>query len=89
MTRTFSPLAVFALFAFGIEAVVGYVLGQSSGLSELHKTVLVVFLTAFPILALLAFLPLSARDPRPEGEPDLEAISRGYPFRRTEDALAE
>lgn len=89
MTRTLSPLAVFALFAFGIEAVVGYVLGQSTGLSELHKTVLVVFLTAFPILALLAFLPLSARDARSDAEPDLDAIARGYPFRRTEDALAD
>jgi ABC-type nitrate/sulfonate/bicarbonate transport system permease component len=59
-----SPLAVFAAFAFGIEAVVGYVLGMSNGLSELHKTVLVGFIVGFPILSLLTFVPLAARETR-------------------------
>jgi hypothetical protein len=85
MPRPFiSPLAVFALLALGIEAVVGYVLGASTGLSELHKTVLVIFITTFPILSLLTFLPLASREGR-QSEADLESYAETFGFRRPAD----
>ncbi len=82
------PLAVFAAFAFGIETIVGLVLGIATGLSELHKTVLVAFLTIYPALTTLAFLPLSARDQRREPQPDREALSGGYGYGRGADPQA-
>jgi ABC-type nitrate/sulfonate/bicarbonate transport system permease component len=68
MSRFMSALRVVAAFAFGIEAVVGYVLGTSSGLSEMHKTVLVAFLVGFPLVVLVALLPISARAIRAEDQ---------------------
>ena len=56
--RPFPPIAFFTLFCLGTLAVVGYVLAASNGLSELHKTVLVGFLVAFPSLTMLIFLSL-------------------------------
>ena len=56
--RPFPPIAFFTLFCLGTLAVVGYVLAASNGLSELHKTVLVAFLVAFPTLTMLIFLSL-------------------------------
>lgn len=74
MSRFMSALLVVAAFALGIEAVVGYVLGASAGLSEMHKTVLVAFLVGFPLLALVALLPISARATRAEA-----LAEAGYP----------
>ena len=59
-----SPLAIFAVFCIGLEAIVGLCLGLSNGLSETHKTVLVGFIVGFPTLTLLIFLPLLARAQR-------------------------
>ena len=56
--RPFPPIAFFTLFCLGTLAVVGYVLAASNGLAEMHKTVLVAFLVAFPTLTLLIFLSL-------------------------------
>lgn len=56
--RPFPPIAFFTLFCLGTLAVVGYVLAASNGLSELHKTVLVAFLVAFPSLTMVIFLTL-------------------------------
>jgi hypothetical protein len=83
-----TPLAAFAAWSFGIEAIVGYVLGASNGLSELHKTVLVGFMIGFPILSLLAFLPLGARAARRAAMPDLAEIDDGFPFHRPQDIRA-
>ena len=46
------PLAVFTIFVLGVQAIIGLVLGLSDGLSELHKTVLVAFVCAFPVVTL-------------------------------------
>ncbi|MGL6211379.1 MAG: hypothetical protein ACRC14_16265 [Paracoccaceae bacterium] len=56
-----SPVGMFSLFVIGIEGIVGLVLGQSTGLSELHKTILVAFLVGFPIVTLALFLLLARR----------------------------
>lgn len=64
-----SPPAIFTLFTLGIEAIVGLVLGLSNGLSELHKTILVGFIVAFPALTLLIFLTMLARSERAESTP--------------------
>ena len=63
-----SPLAIFAAFCIGLEAIVGLCLGLSNGLSETHKSVLVGFIVAFPALTLLIFLPLLTRAQRLENE---------------------
>ena len=83
-----TPLAAFAAWSFGIEAVVGYVLGASSGLSETHKTVLVSFMIGFPVLSLLAFLPLAARQSRREAEPELADLGEAFTFHRPQDIRA-
>ena len=83
-----TPLAVFAVYSFGIEAVVGYVLGSgSTGLSELHKTVLVGFMIGFPILSLLVFVPLAARDAR-RAESDLAEMDEALAFHSAQDLRA-
>ena len=56
--RPVPPIAFFTLFCLGTLAVVGYVVAASNGLSELHKTILVAFLVAFPSLTMLIFLSL-------------------------------
>lgn len=85
---TITPLAVFAAYSFGIEAVVGYVLGMSNGLSELHKTVLVGFMIGFPILSLLAFVPLAARQSRRTAGPELAELDDAFTFHRPQDIRA-
>ena len=72
------PIAFFTLFCLGTLAVVGYVLAASNGLAELHKTVLVAFLVAFPSLTLLIFLSLL-----PKGE-----TADNTPFRSRNADLA-
>ena len=64
-----SPLAIFTLFTLGLETIVGLVLGLSTGLSELHKTILVGFIVAFPALTLLIFLTMLSRAERAEATP--------------------
>ena len=64
-----SPLTIFTLFCLGIEAIVGLVLGLSSGLAELHKTVLVGFVVGFPALTLILFLILMPRAERADSLP--------------------
>lgn len=64
-----SPLAVFALFAIGIQAIVGLALGLSNGLSETHKTVLVGFIVCFPAVSLFLLMSLMSRLDRPEAAP--------------------
>ena len=83
-----TPIAVFAAWSFGVEAVVGYVLGTSSGLSETHKTVLVGFMIGFPILSLLAFVPLAARVSRRTAEPELADLGEAFTFHRPQDIRA-
>ena len=83
-----TPLAVFAAYSFGIEAVVGYVLGGSTGLSELHKTVLVGFVIGFPVLTLLAFVPLAVREQRRVVEAELIEMDDGFAFHRPQDIRA-
>lgn len=56
-----SPATIFATFALGIELVIGLILGLSTGLSELHKTVLVGFVVVFPLLALALIWMLITR----------------------------
>lgn len=67
--RPFPPIAVFALFCIGLQAIVGLCLGLSNGLSETHKTVLVGFIVAFPALTLLIFLTLMPRIEKAETAP--------------------
>ena len=88
--RPLPPIAFFTLFCLGTLAVVGYVVAASDGLSELHKTILVAFLVAFPSLTLLIFLsllpkadatdttPFRSRNAETTPEPlDLTAVNRG------------
>ena len=87
--RPFPPIAFFTLFCLGTLAVVGYVVAASNGLSELHKTILVAFLVAFPSLTMLIFLsllpkadttettPFRSRNAEPTAEPmDLTPMNR-------------
>ena len=64
-----SPLAVFAIFCIGLQAIVGLCLGLSNGLSETHKTVLVGFIVCFPAVTLLIFLTLMTRSDKAEVTP--------------------
>jgi hypothetical protein len=64
-----SPLAVFAIFCIGLQAIVGLCLGLSNGLSETHKTVLVGFVVCFPALTLLIFLTLMPKAETAEAPP--------------------
>jgi ABC-type dipeptide/oligopeptide/nickel transport system permease subunit len=64
-----SPLAVFAIFCIGLQAIVGLCLGLSNGLSETHKTVLVGFIVCFPAVTLLIFLTLMTRSDKVEAAP--------------------
>jgi hypothetical protein len=83
-----TPIAVFAVYSLGIEAVVGYVLGGSTGLSELHKTVLVGFIVGFPILSLLTFPLLAARETRRLADAELAELSDNLTFHRPQDLRA-
>lgn len=56
-----SPAGLITLFALGVQAVIGLVLALSTGLSELHKDLLVGFAIGFPTVVLLIILVLLAR----------------------------
>lgn len=56
-----TPAGLVALFALGIEASIAVILAFSSGLSELHKDLLVGFSAGFPALSLVLILVLLAR----------------------------
>lgn len=55
------PALLFAAFALGSEAVVGGVLSTATGLAEIHKTILVGFVAAFPLLAMALIWGVLAR----------------------------
>ena len=57
-----TPAGLVALFALGIEAVIGLILAASNGLAETHKDILVGFSVGFPILILLILLRLQRRN---------------------------
>jgi hypothetical protein len=67
--RLIPPIAFITVFSLGTLAVVGHVLADSNGLAELHKTVLVGFLVAFPMLALLIFVSLLPKGDSIEAAP--------------------
>lgn len=56
-----TPAGLVALFAMAIEASIAAILALSSGLSELHKDLLVGFAIGFPALVLVLILVLLAR----------------------------
>lgn len=45
-----SPLGIIALFVLLVEAIAAMVVGTSSNLSESNQTILVIFITVFPVL---------------------------------------
>ena len=62
MGYVFSTSAgLIALFAMATEAAIAVILAFSSGLSELHKDLLVGFAVGFPALMLVVILLLLAR----------------------------
>lgn len=56
-----TPAGLVALFAISVEASIALILALSSGLSELHKDLLVGFAIGFPALVLVLILVLLAR----------------------------
>lgn len=68
-----TPAGLVTLFAMAVEASIALILALSSGLSELHKDLLVGFSVGFPALTLVLILVLLART---AGE---AAISAGEP----------
>ena len=56
-----TPITTLALFAFGTEAVIGFILGTSTGLSEVHKSVLVGFAVIYPLLTMAMVWAITAR----------------------------
>ena len=62
MSYVFStPAGLITLFALGIEAAIALILALASGLSELHKDLLVGFAIGFPALTLVLIVVLLAR----------------------------
>jgi hypothetical protein len=53
-----TPAGLVTLFALGIEAAIALILALASGLSELHKDLLVGFAIGFPALTLTLTLTL-------------------------------
>jgi len=53
-----TPAGLITLFALGIEAAIALILALASGLSELHKDLLVGFAIGFPALTLTLTLTL-------------------------------
>ncbi len=51
-----TPAGLVTLFALGIEAAIALILALASGLSELHKDLLVGFAIGFPALTLTLVL---------------------------------
>jgi hypothetical protein len=56
-----TPAGLVTLFAMAVEASIALILALSSGLSELHKDLLVGFSVGFPALTLVLILVLLAR----------------------------
>lgn len=56
-----TPAGLVALFAMAVEAAIAVILAFSSGLSEMHKDLLVGFSVGFPLLMLVLILVLLAR----------------------------
>lgn len=56
-----APPFIMMLFALGVELVIGIVLAASSGLSEVHKDVLVAFAVGFPLVVFLILWSMLAR----------------------------
>jgi|LauGreDrversion4_2_1035121.scaffolds.fasta_scaffold142266_3 hypothetical protein len=56
-----TPAGLVTLFALGIEAAIALILALASGLSELHKDLLVGFAIGFPALTLVLIVVLLAR----------------------------
>lgn len=56
-----TPAGLVAMFAMAVEAAIALILALSSGLSELHKDLLVGFAVGFPTLTLVLILVLLAR----------------------------
>ncbi|MFG6535196.1 hypothetical protein ACGYK5_15295 [Sulfitobacter sp. 1A16787] len=50
-----TPLGIIALFVLLAEAIAAMVVGTSSNLSESNQTILVIFITAFPVLVVGMF----------------------------------
>ncbi|MFZ9199352.1 MAG: hypothetical protein ACO22Z_08390, partial [Paracoccaceae bacterium] len=62
MSYVFStPAGLVTLFALGVEAAIALILALASGLSELHKDLLVGFAIGFPALTLVLIVVLLAR----------------------------
>lgn len=64
-----SPAGLLTLFALGIEAAIALILSTSTGLSEFHKDVLVLFAVGFPIVILIIIWSMLAT--RPNEEPPI------------------
>jgi hypothetical protein len=56
-----TPAGLITLFALGIEAAIALILALASGLSELHKDLLVGFAIGFPALTLVLIVVFLAR----------------------------
>lgn len=50
-----TPLGIIALFLLIVEAIAAIVVGSSSSLSAINQTILVIFITSFPIIVLIIF----------------------------------
>lgn len=61
-----TPAGLVALFAMAVEAAIAVILALSSGLSEMHKDLLVGFAVGFPAFVLVLILRLLARTPAGE-----------------------
>lgn len=56
-----TPAGLIALFAMVVEAAIAVILAFASGLSELHKDLLVGFAIGFPTLVLVLIVVVMAR----------------------------
>lgn len=56
-----TPAGLVALFAMAVQASVAVILALASGLSEMHKDLLVGFAVGFPALTLVLILVLLTR----------------------------
>lgn len=56
-----TPAGLVALFAMAVQASVAVILAFATGLSEMHKDLLVGFAIGFPALTLVLILVLLAR----------------------------
>lgn len=56
-----TPAGLITLFAMMVEASIAVILAFSSGLSEMHKDLLVGFAVGFPALMLVVILLMLAR----------------------------